>query len=175
VAEQPVDVFVAVGSNIEPHVHVPRALRLLKTHVKVTGSSTFYWTSPVGRPGQPRFLNGVWRVETTIPARALKYDVLRGIETHLGRVRTADKDAPRPIDLDIVLYGQLVVDECDLTIPDPQVRRRPFVAVPIVELAPGVVLPDTGEMLVSLAVAREAANLEAAHEISGQLQIILKA
>ena len=99
--DRPVDAFIAVGSNIEPSRHVTQALRLLQDRVEVVALSTFYWTSPVDRPGQPRFLNGVWRVHTAIPPKKLKFEVLRGIESRLGRVRTADKSAPRTIDLDI--------------------------------------------------------------------------
>lgn len=146
----PTDVFIAVGSNIEPEANVLAALELLQQHVRVIGVSTLYRTAPVGRPDQAAFINGVWRVATAMPPRTLKFDLLRAVEVQLGRVRTPDKYAPRTIDLDVVLYGSLVIDEPGLRIPDPDIRTRPFIAVPLLELDPHCVLPDTGEFLAAI-------------------------
>jgi len=132
--DAPVQAFIAVGSNIEPEHHIRLALEQLARHVTITGLSTFYRTPPLHRPEQPTFINGVVRIETAIPARALKFEVLRTVESRLGRVRTVDKYAPRTIDLDIVLYGSQVIAEPDLRIPDPDLRARPFLAVPLLEL-----------------------------------------
>ena len=149
-ADPPVEVFLAVGSNIDPESNILEAVQRVQRHARVTGVSTFYRTEPWGRPDQPPFLNGVWRVETSMPARTLKFAVLRRIEQELGRVRSADKYAPRTIDLDIILYGRTVIDEADLRIPEPDLRRRPFIFVPLLELAPDLVLPDTGDRLAAL-------------------------
>lgn len=148
--EGAVDVFVAVGSNIDPERHILEALGRVKQYGRVTGVSTFYRTEPVGRPEQQSFLNGVWRIETSTSARVLKFDCLRVIEADLGRVRTADKWASRTIDLDIILYGDAVIDEPGLRIPDPEIRVRSFIAIPLLELAPDLVLPDTKECLASV-------------------------
>lgn len=149
-----VTAYVAVGSNVEPRRNVPAAVELLRGQVEVCGVSTFYRTAAIGPDGQPRpgdedFLNGVLAVRTARPARELKFDVLRTIEDRLLRVRSADKYAPRTIDLDLVLYGQAVIDEPDLRIPARDVDR-PFVALPLLELAPELVLPGSRQVLACL-------------------------
>ncbi|MDX9973070.1 MAG: 2-amino-4-hydroxy-6-hydroxymethyldihydropteridine diphosphokinase [FCB group bacterium] len=153
-------VYIGIGSNIEPERNIPRALELLAEKVDLRAVSPFYRSAAVGPPGQPDFLNGVCRIATTLGARALKNDVLRAVEAALGRVRGADKYAPRTIDLDILLYGAEVYDEEDLRIPDPDIRTRPFVAVPLLAVAPGAVLADTGECVIDLPVAHREEGLE---------------
>ena len=162
--------FVAVGSNIEPERNIPAALEALARFVRVTGSSTFYRTAPVARPGQPAFYNGVFQAQTGLAARALKFDVLRPIEERLGRVRTADKDAPRTIDLDLLLCGDEVIDTPELRLPDPEIRVRPFVAVPLLELCPELLLPGTGEPLRAFPAARASQALERLTEFTHQLR-----
>lgn len=148
------DAYVAVGANIRPESNIVAALDKLIRQVCVAASSTFYRTAPWGQPGQPPFSNGVWHLQTDIEPRPLKFEVLRTIEAELGRQRSADKYAPRPIDLDIIVYGELVRHEGGLTIPDPEIRERPFLALPLWELAPGLVLPDRGDRLADLAIVR---------------------
>lgn len=156
---QAVQAYVGIGSNIDPLHHIPAALDRLQAAMPLTGVSTFYRTEPIGRPGQPVFLNGVAGVSCPVPARALKFEVLRGIEHALGRVRTADRFAPRTIDLDILLYGDAVIDEPGLRVPDDDLRRRAFLIAGLLELAPGLILPDTGERLEHLADPRACAAL----------------
>ncbi|NLE58671.1 MAG: 2-amino-4-hydroxy-6-hydroxymethyldihydropteridine diphosphokinase [Planctomycetes bacterium] len=165
-----VDAFIAVGSNIEPERNVARALQFLQQQVRVAASSTFYWTTPVGRLDQPRFLNGVWRVETCLSPSSLKFDVLRDIESKLGRVRTMDKYAPRTIDLDVLLHGRVVLSDPDLQIPDPDIRERPFIVVPLLELAPDLTMPDTGEPIAALVDNRTWARLEPAEAVTERLR-----
>jgi 2-amino-4-hydroxy-6-hydroxymethyldihydropteridine diphosphokinase len=167
---EPVRAFIAVGSNIDPEHNIPAALDMLKARLDVTAVSTFYRTEPLGRPEQPAFINGVLEVRTGMDPRALRADVLRAVEASLGRVRTADKYAARPIDLDIALYGDLVTEEDGLVIPDPDIRERPFLAVPILELAPDLRMPDTGERVASLAVVRQTDGLEPVGELTEQLR-----
>jgi len=155
-----VNAYISVGSNIEPEKNIPEALEKLKKYVSVKAISTFYRTVPIGRPEQPAFLNGVWQIDAEQSARELKFDILRQIEAELGRVRTEDKYAARTIDLDIALYDDMVIDEPDLRIPDPNIRQRPFIAVPLLELAPRLVLPDTGELLSSLDIVKATQDLE---------------
>lgn len=143
-------VFVGVGSNIDPEASIPAAQRRLASRVRVTGVSTFYRTEPVGAPGTPPFVNGVWRIETGLGPRELKGEVLRPIEAALGRRRTADRYAPRTIDLDVLVHGDEVLDGEGLRVPDPDVRTRPFVAFPLWELAPDLVLPDDGRALADV-------------------------
>lgn len=172
-ADRPTTAYVGVGSNIEPERNIRRALDLLKQRVHVAACSTFYRTAPVDRPDQPPFLNGVWRIETPLTAYALKFDVLRPIEADLGRVRTVDPYAARPIDLDVLLYGDVVVDEPDLRIPDPDIRTRSFLSVPLLELDPELVLPDTHEPLALLVSSQEVAGMELQQAFTRQLQNIL--
>jgi 2-amino-4-hydroxy-6-hydroxymethyldihydropteridine diphosphokinase len=133
--------FVSVGSNVNPAVNVRRAIRRLALHVHIVAVSTVYCTEPEGRPEQPHFYNCVVQIETGAPPVDLKYQVLRRIEAELGRKRSQDKYAPRTIDLDLILYDDLVIETGDLRLPDPQILRRPFLAIPLCELAPGLTLP----------------------------------
>ena len=149
---RPVIAYVGVGSNVGPEENIASALDLLAGEVEVAGVSTFYRTQALGPDGPadaPRFLNGVWAVRTGLTARSLKFDVLRGIEDALGRSRSAERYAPRTIDLDLVLYGAEIVDDEDMRLPSPDLER-PFVAWPLLELAPDLVLPDSGEDLARL-------------------------
>jgi 2-amino-4-hydroxy-6-hydroxymethyldihydropteridine diphosphokinase len=162
--------YVGVGSNVDPEANVPAALRRLARRVRVTGSSTFYRTAALQAPGTPPFVNGVWRVETELGPRELKLEVLRSIEEELGRKRTADKYAPRPIDLDVLLHGAAVVREPDLTLPDPDILERPFVAVPLWELAPDLALPGSGRRLADVVGAMSKAGMESWPELTRRLQ-----
>ncbi len=145
-------VFVGVGSNISPEANIPKALRLLAAQALVVGVSRFFLTEPLGTEG-PAFYNGVVEVDTRLSPRALKYRVLREIENSLGRVRGPDKYAPRPIDLDVIVYGDSIIDEPDLKIPDPDIAQRPFLAVPLYDLAPDMLLPGTDCALADIIAA----------------------
>jgi 2-amino-4-hydroxy-6-hydroxymethyldihydropteridine diphosphokinase len=145
--------FVAVGSNIEPERNVEQGLGRLARAVHVDRLSTFYRTSPAdGRDG-PAFINGVAEVTTTLEPLALKLTVLRSIETELGRQRTGDKYADRTLDLDHLLYGDLVHSSPDLILPDPELSQRAFLAFPLLELAPELLVPGTRTPLRQLAEA----------------------
>lgn len=139
-------VFISVGSNIDPESNIRRGLAALAARVAVTGVSTFYRTDPIGPPGQPPFVNGVCRAETETDARTLKYGILRPVEAELGRIRGADRYAARPLDLDLLLYGDAVIDQPGLTIPDPDLSR-PFVVAGLVELEPTLRLPGARNRL----------------------------
>ena len=136
--------YIGVGSNINPGENIEKALVKLTKHVAVTGISTFHRTSPVGDSDQDDFMNGVFRIATSRTAGDLKFSVLRTIETELDRRRTEDARAPRTIDLDLLLWGELVSSEPRLRIPDPDIYTRPFIAFPLMELDPDLRLPDTG-------------------------------
>lgn len=145
--------FLSVGSNIDPAGNVRRALELLCRHVRVAGISTVYLTPAEDGPEQPPYYNCVVEVETQIPPIELKYSILRRIEESLGRERTADKFAARTIDLDIVLYDDLIIKTDDLTIPDQQIQRRTFVALPLQELSPGLRIPGSGLSIAEIAAS----------------------
>ena len=164
------DAFIAVGANIDPERHILLAMDRLAEKAEVLATSTFYRTAPIGRPEQPEYLNGVWHIETARSARTLKFGILRAIETELGRTRGGDRYAARPIDLDLAVYGDSVINEPDLHIPDPDIVERPFVAVPLLELAPDLIMPNTGEPLASLPAVGVGDELEAAEDLTRQLK-----
>lgn len=142
--------YIAVGSNIEPELHIPAALDRLRAAAPLTGISTFYVTAPIARPEQRDYLNGAVAVECSVAPRVFKFEVLRPIEAALGRRRSADRYAARTIDLDIALFGHIVLHEPDLVLPDPDLRSRPFLVAALIELVPECVLPDTREPLAAL-------------------------
>lgn len=154
-----VEAFIAVGSNIEPVDNIQAALVLLAAHVVFRAVSTFYRTEALGQGGQADYRNGVWKIETEVEPEVLKFEVIRPIEHELGRVRTTDPYAARTIDLDIVIYGDRVLEAENLVLPDPEIRRRAFVAVPLLELAPHLCLPDTGEALAGIESAQRPEEL----------------
>jgi dihydroneopterin aldolase/2-amino-4-hydroxy-6-hydroxymethyldihydropteridine diphosphokinase len=164
------DAYVAVGSNIEPENNIPHALLELKTHVIISAISNFYRTSPVGRRNQPDFINGALKIHTDRSPRELKYDILRKIEEKLGRVRSDDKFAPRTIDLDLILYGGLVIDEPGLCLPDPSIRLYPFVAIPLTEVAPELILPDTKTPLADEPIVKLKSDLLIEAEFTDRLR-----
>ncbi|MBN1797509.1 MAG: 2-amino-4-hydroxy-6-hydroxymethyldihydropteridine diphosphokinase [Spirochaetales bacterium] len=143
-------VFIGVGANINPEANILKAVQLLGRQVKLLDSSFFYRSKAAGKEDQPDFINGVLKITTEINPGELKFDVLRKIEAQLGRVRTKDKNAPRPIDLDILLYGGVVKLEEQIRIPDPHIQTYDFVYVPLLELEPELVLPDSKQKLKAL-------------------------
>jgi dihydroneopterin aldolase/2-amino-4-hydroxy-6-hydroxymethyldihydropteridine diphosphokinase len=132
--------YIGIGSNIHPAKNVRAALRRLARRGKILGLSTVYCTEPLGPPGQPVYFNCVTAIETGLSPAEVKRAMLRPIEEELWRVRTQDKYAPRTIDLDLVAYGELTLDEGGIRLPDPDILDRPFLAVPLAELAPDLVL-----------------------------------
>jgi 2-amino-4-hydroxy-6-hydroxymethyldihydropteridine diphosphokinase len=138
-------VFIGFGSNVGDRVDFcDRAVTLLSLlpHSQVTGVSLLYETEPVNdgaNPGDGWFLNGVVQLETDVTPRSLLM-VLREIERSLGRDE-ADRSGPRTIDLDILFYGQHVIDEAGLVVPHPRLHQRRFVLMPLSELDPLFVHP----------------------------------
>jgi 2-amino-4-hydroxy-6-hydroxymethyldihydropteridine diphosphokinase len=141
-------VFIGVGSNVEPEVHVPGALARLQEAIGLVRVSTFYSTPALGRPSDPPFVNGVVEVRDRLPPAPLK-QVLSRIEEAEGRRRGGDRFAPRPMDLDLLLHGDVVSSAPGLRLPHPDVTHRRFVALPLLELAPDLVLPGSGVRLAA--------------------------
>src|ERR1700691_2158862 len=134
-------IYLSLGTNIgERAENIARAIALLPAHgVRVVRKSSLYETEPVEYLAQGWFLNCVVEVETDLaPGELMR--VLLGIERGMGRERVAPK-GPRIIDIDILLYGSLIVREADLEIPHPRMAERKFVLVPLAEIAAGVVHP----------------------------------
>ena len=145
--------FLSVGSNIHPVENVKKALELLCSHVQITGISTVYLTPAEDRPEQPSYYNCVVEAETETPPFELKYSILRPIEGALGRIRSGDKSASRTIDLDLILYDDLIMETETLILPDPQISRRAFVALPLHELFPELRLPGSGVPIAEIAAS----------------------
>ena len=151
-ATEPNRAFVVLGANIDPEANLAAAVRLLRQHaeVDVVATSPVYQTAPVGTPEQADFLNAAVLLRTGLSAGALKAQVLAPIEAALGRVRTADKNAARTIDLDIALFNYDVSEE-GRRVPDPDVLVYPHVALPLADIAPYYVHPESGETLEEIA------------------------
>ena len=136
---------VALGSNLEdPEAQVRRAFDEIAAlpQTELLARSKLYRTAPVGYAEQPEFVNACALVETALAPRAL-LDRLLAIEHAHGRVRTIP-NGPRTLDLDIILYGDRVIDEPGLTIPHPRAREREFVLRPMRDVWPDAVIPATG-------------------------------
>jgi len=136
--------FISIGSNIDPETNVRNAILRLTETARVKAISTVYRTVPIGPPGQPPFYNCVVEIETDLPPRDLKFRLLRRLESEMGRTRGTDKFAARTIDLDLILYDELVTTSADLTLPDPDILSRPFLVIALHELSPELVLPGSG-------------------------------
>jgi 2-amino-4-hydroxy-6-hydroxymethyldihydropteridine diphosphokinase len=137
--------YVGLGANLgDREATIRRAVELLAATagIEVAAVSTLRETDPVGYADQPRFLNGVAALETALSPRAL-LDRLLAVERELGRVRgEGPRFGPRTIDLDLLLYGDEVVDEPGLVVPHPRLVGRRFVLEPLHELNLELTLPD---------------------------------
>ncbi len=145
--------FITLGSNLSPELNLRAAVRLLAGQCAVLDVSPVYETEPVGTQPQPRYLNAAVRVATPLTAEQLKTEVLTPIENALHRQRSADKFAPRTIDLDIALFDTAVLQLGHRAIPDPDILRYAHVAVPLADLAPDYRHPVTGQTLREIADA----------------------
>ena len=134
--------YLSIGSNIEPEVHLPKAIQLLKDYGQVKALSGVWQSHAVGSDG-PDFLNACVLFSSNLQPYDLKEQIIRPIEASLGRVRYADKNAPRTIDLDIVLF-----DEQPLNI---EFWAYAFVVVPLAELIPDFIHPVSGEKISRVA------------------------
>ncbi len=148
--------YLSLGSNIEPVRNIKAALKLLAQQCTLLAISTIWETEPLGLKEQANFLNGAVIVETDFSAPELKARVLQRIEQALGRVRGANKNAPRPIDLDIILFNNEVLEFEGYNIPSSEVLERSFVAIPLAEIAPDYIHPITGQTLKEIATGFEA-------------------
>jgi 2-amino-4-hydroxy-6-hydroxymethyldihydropteridine diphosphokinase len=156
-----VTAYVGIGANLEdPTAKVRTALdelgRLPAT--VLVRSSSLYRTAPVGYLDQPDFINAVAQLRTGLAAEALLLALL-GIEARHGRVRST-RNAPRTLDLDLLLFGEQIMDEPGLVVPHPRMHERAFVLVPLPEIAPGARVPGHG-LVSALAGRCEQAGLAA--------------
>ncbi len=142
-------VYLGLGSNMgNRQENLNRALDFLSQRLRVEQVSSVYDTEPLGNIDQPRFLNLVCQVYTRLaPAELLI--LAKGIESKLGRV-SSKSNAPRPIDIDILFYGDQVIETPGLVIPHPRLVERAFVLIPLAEIAPDLVHPVTGKTIKEL-------------------------
>jgi 2-amino-4-hydroxy-6-hydroxymethyldihydropteridine diphosphokinase len=150
--EQTLTAYVGVGSNIDPDENVRSALDRLSRSVRLTGVSTFYRTAPLGPGDAPDFYNGVVSLQTDLTPDQVR-QLLGDVESALGRTRGEDRFAPRTIDLDLLLWQGGAREPASV---HDDVMSRSFVAVPLLELAPDLILPG-GERLAD--AARSVAHL----------------
>ena len=144
--------YLGLGSNVgEREENIGRALELLGQHgVTVEAVSSLYETEPVGEIlDQPDFLNGAARIRTSLDPLEL-LDVCKAVEVELGRVFAGPRHGPRPIDVDLLLLGDIELEHERLTLPHAEVTSRLFVLAPLLELDPDLALP-TGEPLMAFA------------------------
>ena len=136
---------VALGSNLDdPEAQVRRGFEEIAAlpDTRLLGRSRLYRTAPVGLVDQPDFVNACALVDTELAPRAL-LDALLEVEKRHGRVREIP-NGPRTLDLDIVLYGERVIDEPGLKVPHPRAHERAFVLVPLVDVWPEATIPGKG-------------------------------
>ncbi len=143
--------YLSLGSNLDKEHNLPAAVGLLAAHGRVLAVSSVYETAPIGNPDDPSFFNAAVALETALQPAELKQQVLARIEQQLGRLRSADPNAPRTIDVDISLFDDAILDLGKRHIPDPEIVRFPHIAVPLADLAPDFRHPETGETLAQIA------------------------
>jgi 2-amino-4-hydroxy-6-hydroxymethyldihydropteridine diphosphokinase len=145
----PISVAVALGSNLgDRERHLTDAAEALRPYISDLRVSSFFETDPVGVGEQPRFLNAAATGTTSLSARGL-LERLLAIEAAFGRTRPYP-GAARTLDLDLILYGDQVIEERDLAVPHPRFRERRFVLEPLNEIAPEWVDPVTGKTIREL-------------------------
>ncbi len=145
--------YIGLGANLgDREAAIRRALELLggRPGVAVAAVSSLRETEPWGFAEQPRFLNGAAALETTLSPREL-LDVLLAVERELGRTREGPRYGPRTIDLDVLLYGDELVEEPGLTVPHPRLHERAFALEPLLELDPELAVPGRGRVADLLA------------------------
>lgn len=150
--------FVALGSNLgDRAAQLAAAVAGLGATpgVRLLACSSLYETEPVGPPGQGPYLNAALLLETSLAPRALLAR-LHELEGAAGRARSGVRNEARTLDLDLLLFGDLCIDEPGLTVPHPRLHERPFVLAPLRELAPGARHPRLGRSVGELATALEA-------------------
>jgi 2-amino-4-hydroxy-6-hydroxymethyldihydropteridine diphosphokinase len=159
--------YLGLGSNVgDREGHLRAALRLLREHgIEIEATSSLYETEPVGEIlDQPDFLNAVVRVSTDFEPEGL-LDRCKAIEVEQGRMMGAPRHGPRPLDIDLLLMGDLELETERLTLPHPEVTSRRFVLVPLLELDPELTLPDGTRLSETLKRLGEGNRVERVGEL----------
>jgi 2-amino-4-hydroxy-6-hydroxymethyldihydropteridine diphosphokinase len=139
--------YVGLGSNLGDR---EATIRRAADQLGALRLSSIRETEPWGYAEQPPFLNAVAELDTDLPPRGLLESLLE-VERELGRTRDGPRYGPRTIDLDLLLYGDEVLDEPGLTVPHPRLHERAFVLEPLFELDPGLFVPGKGSLAAVIA------------------------
>ncbi len=145
--------FVGLGSNLDdPRAQLRRALQALTEipETQLAAYSSLYRSAPLGGLDQPDYLNAVAALDTRLSAAAL-LAAMQAIEHRQGRVRDAQRWQSRTLDLDLLLYGKLQLQDAVLTVPHPGLSERAFVLYPLQEIAPDLVIPGLGDLTALIA------------------------
>ena len=154
------EVFIALGANLaDPKLQIRNAVQALQQlpESEFIACSPLYSSSPMGPQDQPDYVNAVAKLTTHLSPHAL-LDEMQRIELEQGRVRKEERWGPRTLDLDLVLYGQLILQDERLTVPHYGMKQRAFVLVPFSDVAPALTLPD-GQKLAELVAACDCSTL----------------
>ncbi|ARJ51058.1 2-amino-4-hydroxy-6-hydroxymethyldihydropteridine diphosphokinase [Staphylococcus lutrae] len=146
-----IDAYLGLGSNIgDREAQLKQAVALLDAHdaIHVVSVSPVYETKPVGYTEQPDFLNLCVHIQTELPAHAL-LEVALKTEAELHRVRK-ERWGPRTMDIDILLYGDAMIEDEDLIVPHPRMTERAFVMIPLNDIATNVIEPHSGQTIQQL-------------------------
>ncbi|HWP01146.1 MAG TPA: 2-amino-4-hydroxy-6-hydroxymethyldihydropteridine diphosphokinase [Methylococcus sp.] len=144
--ENKVTAYLGLGGNLGDAVQTLRSARKAigsSPGIRELACSSLYRSEPLGPSDQPEYVNAVMAVATSLePLELLR--TLQGIENAHGRVRTGERWGPRTLDLDILLYDEIILDSEELTIPHPGLAQREFVLYPLAEIAPDLYIPKLG-------------------------------
>lgn len=144
--------FLALGSNIQPEYHLPQAVCLLAETETIIGRSSVWQSQPVGDTNQADFLNAAVLLKTEREAAEICLELIPAIEQRLNRVRDPhNKNGPRTIDIDLVLFDEEQLQIEHRIVPDPEISERVFLAVPLAELAPRYCVPGVERELAQIA------------------------
>ncbi len=154
-------ILVLFGSNVEPEVNAVTAARKLAAVIDRIQISSAWHSSALGCEDSPEFINWAAVGKTRLGPVEFKFDVLRPIEEELGRHRSSDINAPRTADLDLLLYGDLVLSDANagLELPDPDLQQHAHALIPAAEIAPDIVVPGSNRTLGEQAEEVDARDL----------------